>query len=42
MVIGLWVEEAPHDPLVLEVGGMVNFTFGPFFWRFFSEFFYEF
>ena len=22
MVVGLWVEEAPHDPLVLEVGSM--------------------
>ena len=22
MVVGLWVEEAPHDPLVLEIGSM--------------------
>ena len=22
MVVGLWVEEAPHDPLVLEIGDM--------------------
>ena len=22
MVVRLWVEEAPHDPLVMEVGGM--------------------
>ena len=22
MVVGLWVEEAPHDPFVFEIGGM--------------------
>ena len=22
MEVGLWVEEAPHDPLVLGIGGM--------------------